>query len=103
MEDLRITGYNALLTPAFLQEEFPAVSIFVFICEKNMGSNLNSLFDSLRNLNKHPLLLVKNVLKCFKAKAIVLLSLLVLVLFMILKLPRFIVSSLFRQISRGTR
>ncbi|KAI8882751.1 3-deoxy-7-phosphoheptulonate synthase [Backusella circina FSU 941] len=24
MEDLRITGYNALLTPAFLQEEFPA-------------------------------------------------------------------------------
>ncbi|KAL7312375.1 3-deoxy-7-phosphoheptulonate synthase [Mucor circinelloides] len=23
MEDLRITGYNALLTPAFLQEEFP--------------------------------------------------------------------------------
>lgn len=27
MEDLRITGYNALLTPAFLQEEFPAVSI----------------------------------------------------------------------------
>lgn len=28
MEDLRITGYNALLTPAFLQEEFPAVSFF---------------------------------------------------------------------------
>lgn len=26
MEDLRITGYNALLTPAFLQEEFPTVS-----------------------------------------------------------------------------
>ncbi|KAI8376044.1 3-deoxy-7-phosphoheptulonate synthase [Radiomyces spectabilis] len=24
MEDLRITGYNALLTPAYLQEEFPA-------------------------------------------------------------------------------
>lgn len=24
MEDVRITGYNALLTPAFLQEEFPA-------------------------------------------------------------------------------
>ncbi|KAI8877869.1 3-deoxy-7-phosphoheptulonate synthase [Backusella circina FSU 941] len=23
MEDLRVTGYNALLTPAFLQEEFP--------------------------------------------------------------------------------
>lgn len=27
MEDLRITGYNALLTPAFLQEEFPTVSL----------------------------------------------------------------------------
>jgi 3-deoxy-7-phosphoheptulonate synthase len=26
MEDLRITGYNALLTPAFLQEELPMVS-----------------------------------------------------------------------------
>ncbi|KAI8984163.1 3-deoxy-7-phosphoheptulonate synthase [Mycotypha africana] len=24
MEDLRITGYNALLTPAYIQEEFPA-------------------------------------------------------------------------------
>ncbi|KAI8137643.1 3-deoxy-7-phosphoheptulonate synthase [Fennellomyces sp. T-0311] len=24
MEDLRVTGYNALLTPAYLQEEFPA-------------------------------------------------------------------------------
>jgi hypothetical protein len=27
MEDLRVTGYNALLTPSFIQEEFPAVSI----------------------------------------------------------------------------
>ena len=26
MEVMRISGYNALLTPAFLQEEFPAVS-----------------------------------------------------------------------------
>jgi hypothetical protein len=30
MEDVRITGYNALLTPAFLQEEFPAVRILSF-------------------------------------------------------------------------
>lgn len=30
MEDLRITGYNALLTPAFLQEEFPAVSCSIY-------------------------------------------------------------------------
>lgn len=27
MEDLRVTGYNALLTPAYLQEELPAVRI----------------------------------------------------------------------------
>jgi hypothetical protein len=27
MEDVRITGYNALLTPSFLQEEFPPVSV----------------------------------------------------------------------------
>ena len=32
MEDLRVTGYNALLTPAFLQEEFPTVSDIAFTC-----------------------------------------------------------------------
>lgn len=32
MEDLRITGYNALLTPAFLQEEFPTVSLIYRRC-----------------------------------------------------------------------
>lgn len=35
MEDLRITGYNALLTPAFLQEEFPAVSYDTCHCIKS--------------------------------------------------------------------
>jgi 3-deoxy-7-phosphoheptulonate synthase len=35
MEDLRITGYNALLTPAFLQEEFPPVSSFCVHIKKD--------------------------------------------------------------------
>lgn len=30
MEDLRVTGYNALLTPAYLQEELPAVRILLW-------------------------------------------------------------------------
>jgi hypothetical protein len=29
MEDLRVTGYNALLTPSFVQEEYPTVSTSV--------------------------------------------------------------------------
>lgn len=33
MEDLRVTGYNALLTPAYLQEEFPAVCICLVTCD----------------------------------------------------------------------
>jgi hypothetical protein len=89
MEDLRITGYNALLTPAFLQEEFPTVSLCVL---PRHGILSNLTFDSLRNLNRHPLLLVMNVLKYFKVKTIVLLSSLVLVLSTTRKLPKYIVS-----------
>lgn len=49
-------------------------------------------FDSLKTLKRLLLLLVTNVLKFFKVMMTVLLSLLDLVLFTILKLPRFIVS-----------
>lgn len=99
MEDLRITGYNALLTPAFLQEEFPPVS-FSFLKKKkltcqmiSMGSVvLTNFLYSLRILKKHLLKLVMSALKFSTVKMIVLLSLLDLVPFTIPRPPRFIVS-----------
>lgn len=30
MDDLRVKGYNALLTPNYVREEFPVASICVF-------------------------------------------------------------------------
>lgn len=90
MEDLRITGYNALLTPAFLQEEFPTVSKPT-VKSESIGLSF-FFFYSLKTLKRLLLKLVKNYPTFFKVKMTVLLLLLVPVLFMIPKLLRNTVS-----------
>lgn len=46
MEDLRVTGYNALLTPSFVQEEYPTVSIRLKVKRGVSKRIINNAFDN---------------------------------------------------------